>query len=36
MNQASPSEWSKLETQDPAGKLKKLGFEHIVKKLLVF
>ncbi len=36
MNQASPAEWSKLETQDPAGKLKKLGFERIVKKLLVF
>ncbi|MEX1012069.1 MAG: GSU2403 family nucleotidyltransferase fold protein [Waddliaceae bacterium] len=31
---ATPAEWSKLETQDPAGKLKKLGFERIIKKLL--
>lgn len=36
MNQASPAEWSKLESQDPSGKLKKLGFERIVKKLLTF
>jgi len=35
MNQASPSEWSKLEAQDPAGKLKKLGFENAVKKLFI-
>ncbi len=27
---ASPSDWSKLETQDPSGKLKKLNFERIV------
>lgn len=33
INQASPAEWSKLEAQDPAGQLKKLGFERIVKKL---
>ncbi|MBI5274335.1 MAG: hypothetical protein HY860_04690 [Chlamydiales bacterium] len=33
---ASPSEWSKLEAQDPAGKLKKLGFERVIKKLLAF
>lgn len=36
MNQASPAEWSKLESQDPSGKLQKLGFERIVKKLLTF
>jgi hypothetical protein len=36
MNQVSPAEWSKLESQDPSGKLKKLGFERIVKKLLTF
>ncbi|NDD59127.1 MAG: hypothetical protein EBZ47_07765 [Chlamydiae bacterium] len=34
MNQASPADWSKLEAQDPSGKLKKLGFERIVRKLL--
>lgn len=36
MNQTSPGEWSKLESQDPSGKLKKLGFELMIKKLLVF
>jgi hypothetical protein len=34
MNQASPIDWSKLESQDPAGKLKKLGFERSLKILL--
>lgn len=34
MNQASPADWSKLETQDPSGKLKKLGFERSIKMLL--
>lgn len=34
MGNLSPAEWSKLEAQDPAGKLKKLGFERIVQKLL--
>ena len=34
MNQASPAEWSKLEAQDPSGKLKKLGFERSIKMLL--
>lgn len=34
MNQASPAEWSKLESQDPSGKLKKLSFERIIKRLL--
>lgn len=33
MNQASPADWSKLEAQDPAGKLKKLGFERSLKIL---
>jgi hypothetical protein len=33
MNQASPAEWSKLEAQDPSGKLKKLGFERFIKVL---
>jgi len=30
---ASPSEWSQLETQDPSGNLKRLAFERILKKL---
>lgn len=34
INQSSPNDWSKLESQDPAGKLKKMGFELIVRKLL--
>jgi len=34
MDNATPGEWSKLETQDPSGKLKKLSFERIIKKLL--
>jgi len=34
MNQASPAEWSKLESQDPSGKLKKLSFERSIKRLL--
>lgn len=34
MNQASPAEWSKLESQDPSGKLKKLAFERSVKVLV--
>lgn len=32
---ASPSEWSKLEAQDPSGRLRKLNFEQIMKKFLV-
>jgi|ERR1700722_3080748 len=36
MNNATPAEWSKLEAQDPAGKLKKLSFERIIKRLLAF
>ncbi|MBA3720943.1 MAG: hypothetical protein H0W88_00910 [Parachlamydiaceae bacterium] len=31
---ASPAEWSRLEAQDPSGKLRKLNFESIIKKLL--
>lgn len=34
MIQAPPNDWSKLESQDPSGKLKKLGFEFLIKKLL--
>lgn len=34
MNQSSPVDWSKLESQDPSGKLKKLGFERSIKSLL--
>jgi hypothetical protein len=30
MDNATPAEWSKLEVQDPAGKLKKLSFERIM------
>lgn len=33
VDHASPIEWSKLETQDPAGKLKKLNFERTIKML---
>ncbi len=32
MENASPAEWSRLETQDPFGKLKKLTFERVIKK----
>ncbi len=31
---ATPEEWSKLESQDPAGKLKRLNFERMAKGLL--
>lgn len=31
---ASPQEWSQLETQDPSGRLKKLNFERIFQKTL--
>jgi len=33
LSQTSPVEWSKLEAQDPSGKLKKLGFERSIKML---
>lgn len=32
--QASPGDWSKLESQDPSGKLKKLAFEKSVKAVV--
>ena len=35
LKNVSPSEWSKLEAQDPSGRLRKLNFEQIMKKLLV-
>ncbi|MBS0585743.1 MAG: hypothetical protein JSR76_05525 [Verrucomicrobia bacterium] len=31
MSKASPSDWSKLEAQDPSGKLKKIGFQRSLK-----
>lgn len=31
---STPSDWSKLESQDPSGKLRKLNFEQIMKKLV--
>ena len=34
VNRASPAERSKLEAQEPSGKLKKLGFERSIKRLL--
>lgn len=33
VNDASPSDWSKLEAQDPSGRLRKLNFEISMKKL---
>lgn len=35
LDNATPNDWSKLETQDPSGRLRKLNFEQIMKKLLV-
>ena len=35
LDNASPNDWSKLEAQDPSGRLRKLNFEQIMKKLLV-
>lgn len=34
MENSTPSDWSKLESQDPGGKLKKLSFERMIKRLL--
>ncbi len=31
---ASPSEWSKLESQDPSGKLKKLNFRRVIESVI--
>ena len=33
LNNASPSDWNKLEAQDPSGRLRRLNFEQIMKKL---
>ena len=33
---ASPADWSGLETQDPSGRLKKLSFERVIKRLSTF
>lgn len=35
MDNATPAEWSKLEAQDPGGKLKKLSFEGILKNITI-
>lgn len=35
LNNASPSDWSKLEAQNPSGRLRKLNFEQTIKKFLV-
>jgi hypothetical protein len=32
IDQASPLDWSKLESQDPYGKLRKMNFIHLLKK----
>jgi hypothetical protein len=34
LNNVSPSDWSKLEAQDPSGRLRRLNFEQMMKKLL--
>lgn len=34
LNKASPSDWSKLEAQDPSGRLRKLNFEKIAHSLI--
>lgn len=34
LDNASPNDWLKLEAQDPSGRLRKLNFEQIMKKLL--
>lgn len=33
IDDAAPIDWSRLETQDPSGRLKKLHFEHIARAL---
>lgn len=35
INDASPTEWSRLEAQDPSGRLKRLSFESTVKNYLL-
>lgn len=34
LDNASPNDWSKLEAQDPSGRLRKLNFEQIVRALI--
>lgn len=34
LDNATPNDWSKLEVQDPSGRLRKLNFEQIMKKLV--
>lgn len=34
LDNASPSDWSKLEAQDPSGRLRKLNFEQIARSLI--
>ena len=34
INSASPKDWSKLETQDPSGSLRRLNFEYILERVL--
>ena len=36
MDNATPADWARLESQDPSGKLKKLSFDCMIKKLLAF
>lgn len=31
LNNASPSEWNKLEAQDPSGRLRRLNLEQVIK-----
>lgn len=35
LENASPGDWSKLESQDPSGRLRKLNFEQTMKKILL-
>lgn len=32
---ASPADWNRLETQDPSGNLRKMNFERVIKKLSI-
>lgn len=34
LHNATPNDWSKLEAQDPSGRLRKLNFEQIIKKYM--
>lgn len=33
LDDASPADWSKLETQDPSGRLRRLNFQQVIKNL---